>query len=259
MKRVLSIIVIALVAASCSSPVKRYIKKDFSRTVRENQLENEIKEETSRLSKTLSDMALDENPDAKQGQDLVAQAKKLEKEIYSRLKSYKRTGDYSYIYNIADDGEKCDAMMEKGERLLKKARPYINHKDKQIKALISAINEVDAEELMNMKDLEKAEDLTEEYIFNHVIGTPENMVTASSDEIKSISEDYLTNYFIANPTPTVKGCKYRKDDDSWFISLSDGKCYTLHAIKVGGGEFLYNYSEAEGLISGAGRDKNKKD
>jgi hypothetical protein len=246
---------------ACSSPVEKYIVNDFARVVREDGLDEELKVEANRLSSALNDLAAEANPEAKEAKELAAKAKKWEQEIMTRLNNYKRTGDYSYIINIYNDGEQCEAMAAKANRLANKARPYEKHKEKQIKAFVDALDEVDGVSLMNSADLEKDDSVTVQYVFNHVVGTPAKMVTASEETLDSLATVVLTNYFIENPTPTVKAHKYQKDKKCWYITLSDDTHYYLNAIKCDNGEYDYEYEEAENSLSlssvSSGKSKGK--
>lgn len=260
MKRLSTLALCALMAA-CSSPVEKYIVNDFARVVREDRLEEELQAEATLLSSMLDDMAAEANPEAKEAKELAAKAKKWEQEIMTRLNNYKRTGDYSYIINIYNDGEQCEAMAAKAERLAKKARPYEKHKEKQIKAFIDALGDVDGISLMNSTDLIKDDSVTVHYVFNHVIGTPANMITASEETLDSIAIVVLSNYFIDHPTPAIKAHKYQKDKKCWYITLTDDTHYYLNAIKCDNGEYDYEYEEAENSLSfsstSSGKSKGK--
>lgn len=256
MKR-LSIFALCALMAACSSPVEKYIVNDFARAVREDGLEEEVQAEAILFSSMLNDMADEANPEAKEAKELAAKAKKWEQEIMTRLNNYKRTGDYSYIINIYDDGEQCDAMAAKAERLARKARPYEKHKERQIKAFIDALGDVDGISLMNSTDLVKDDSVTVQYVFNHVIGTPANMITASEETLDSIATVVLSNYFIDHPTPTVKARKYQKDKKCWYITLTDDTHYYLNAIKCDNGEYDYEYEKAENSLSFSSISSNK--
>lgn len=245
MKRI-SILVLCAMTAACSSPVEKYIVKDFARVVREDSIEEELQAEATRLSSALNDLAAEANPEAK---ELAAKAKRWEQEIMTRLNNYKRTGDYGYIINIYNDGEQCEAMAAKANRLASKARPYEKHKEKQIKAFVDALSEVDGVSVMNSTALEKDDSVTVQYVFNHVIGTPAHMVTASEETLDSLATAVLVNYFIDNPTPAVKAHKYMKDNKYWYITLTDGTHYYLNAIKCDNGEYDYEYEEAKNSLS----------
>lgn len=249
MKKYIVILFLCLFASACSSKVEKYIKSDFAGVVRKDGLETEMQTEISRITDLLEGMADVANPDEKTSRELLAKYKKMGQDITSRLNSYKRTGDYNYIWGIAQDAEECDALKVKADRLAQKARPYTKHKDKQIKALVAAFNEVDAEALMDSASLVKNDSISVEYIFNHILGVPANMVTASEDEIKEIATATLSNYFIDHPTPTVKAHKFQKDKDCWYISLSDDTHYYLRAIKCDDGEYEYDYTKAEDSFS----------
>lgn len=257
----LSILALCALMAACSSPIEKYIVNDFARVVREDGLEEELQAEATRLAAELNDLAAEANPEAKEAKELAAKAKKWEQEIMTRLNNYKRTGDYNYIINIYNDGEQCDAMAAKANRLANKARPYEKHKDKQIKAFVDALGEVDGVSLMNSTDLEKDDSVTVQYVFNHVVGTPANMVTASEETLDSLATVVLSNYFIDNPTPTVKAHKYQKDKKCWYITLTDDTHYYLNAIKCDNGEYDYEYEEAENSLSfssvSSGKSKGK--
>ena len=254
----LSILALCALVASCSSPVEKYIVNDFARVVREDGLQDELQAEVTHLSSMLNDMAAEANPEAKEAKELAAKAKKWGQEIMTRLNNYKRTGDYSYIVNIANDAENCDAMEAKANRLANKARPYEKHKEKQINAFVDALGDIDGVSLMNSTNLVKDESVTIQYVFNHVIGTPANMVTASEETLDSIATVVLTNYFIDNPTPTVKAHKYQKDNKCWYITLSDDTHYYLKAIKCDNGEYDYEYQEAENSMSFSSKTSDKK-
>ena len=204
----LSILALCVLAASCSSPVEKYIVNDFARVVREDGLRGEIGTEAARWSSMLNDMAADANPEAKEAKELSAKGKRMEQEIKTRLINYKRTGDYNYIINIYNDGEECEAILAKAKRLANKSRPYEKHKEKQIKAFVEALTEVDGLSLMNSSDIVKDDSVTVEYVFRHVIGVPDNMVTASEETLESIATSVLSNYFAEHPTATVKAHKY---------------------------------------------------
>ena len=103
MKKVFYSICIALFVMSCSSPVEEYIKNDFARVVREDALTEEVQSEINRVVSLLENLADEANPDAKQSKELEAKAKKLEREIETRMNNYNRTGSYSYIVNIYND------------------------------------------------------------------------------------------------------------------------------------------------------------
>lgn len=245
MKKLLNCICISLLVMSCSSPVEEYIKNDFARVVREDGLDVEVQNEINRVVGILGEMADEANPDAKQSRELAAKADKLLREIKSRMNSYERTGSYSYIINIAIDADRCDEMSAKAQRLANKARPYTNHKDKQIKSLVQAFGSVDARTLMNSQDLVKDDSVTIEHIFNNAIGTPANMITLSEEDLEDIATAYLENYFVDNPTQTVLAYKYQKDNDRWYITLSDDTQYFLSAIKYGKGEYAYQYVQTD--------------
>lgn len=249
MKKVLYSICIALFVMSCSSPVEEYIKNDFARVVREDALTEEVQSEINRVVSLLENMADEANPDAKQSKELEAKAKKLEREIETRMNNYNRTGSYSYIINIYNDAERCDEMYAKANRMAKKAKPYTNHKDKQVANLIQALSDVDAKALMNSQDLVKDDSLTVEGVFNKAIGVPANMITLTEEELEEIATAYLTNYFIDNPTQTVLAYKHQKDNDRWYITLSDDTQYFLSAIKSGKGEYVYQYVKTDDPFS----------
>ena len=249
MKKVFYSICVSLFVMSCSSPVEKYIENDFARVVREDALSEEVQSEINRVVSLLEHMADEANPDAKQSKELAAKAKKLEKEIKTRLDNYNRTGSYSYIVNIYYDAEECDEMSAKAERLAKKAKPYTNHKDKQINLLSQALSDIDAETLMNSQDLVKNDSVTVEYLFKSAIGVPSNMISLSEEKLEDIAIAYLTNYFIDNPTQTVLAYKYQKENDRWYITLSDDTQYFLSAIKSGKGEYVYQYVKTDDPFS----------
>ena len=257
----LSILALCTLMAACSSPVEKYIVNDFARVVREDGLDDELEAEVNRLSAALNDLAAEANPEAKEAKELAAKAKKLEKELMARLNNYKRTGDYSYIYNIYPEVERGEAMSDKANRLANKARPYEKHKDKQIKAFMDALDEVDGLALLNSTELEKDDSVSVQYVFNHIIGTPADMVTADEETLDSLATIVLSNYFIDNPTPKVKAHKYQKDKKCWYITLTDDTHYYLNAIKCDDGEYDYEYEEAENSLSfssvSSGKSKGK--
>ena len=249
MKKPFVLLFLCVLASACSSAVEKYIQNDFARTVRENGLEAEMHTEISSLTATLEEIADTVNPDEKTSREMLAKYKKMGQEIESRLKSYKRTGNYDYIWGIAQDAEECDALKVKADRLASKARPFTNHKNKQIKAFVSALKQVDAKALLNEENLVKNDSITVEYIFKHIIGGPNEMVTASEEELESVATAFLTNYFIDHPTPTIKTHTFQKDKDCWYISLSDGTRYYLRATKCDNGEYEYDYIPAEDAFS----------
>lgn len=249
MKKYVLICLLLLTVVSCTSPVEDYIKNDFARVVREVALVDEVQNEIDRVTVKLEELADEANPEAKQAKELKAKASKLEKEIKSRMDSYNRTGSYSYIINIAYDAEECDEMYAKAKRLEKKSKPYTNHKNKQIGTLSEAFRNVDAKSLMNSENLVKNDSVTVEYIFNQVIGKPANMSNLSEKEIEDIVVAYMTNYFIDNPTPTVSAYKFQKENDRWYITLSDEIQYFLLAIKQDNGEYAYQYVKTENPFS----------
>lgn len=244
MKRI-SIIVLLFFAVSCSSPVEKYIKKDFARVVREDALDEEVQDEIDRLVALFEDLADKANLDAKQARELKAKADKWEKEIYSRLESYKRTGHYSYIINISNEADECDAMHVRANSLARKAKPYTNHKDKQIMRVVQYLCNVDAKALMNSTDLVRNDSITVEFIFDKVFGTPSMMANPSEEELEDLAVAYMTNYFLDTPTPTVLAYKFQKKDDRWYITLSDDTQYFLSAIKYGKGDYSYQYVETD--------------
>ena len=238
-----TVILLCCLAVACTSPVENYIVNDFARVVRVDNLGAEITAEADNLASELNALAAEANPEANEGRELLAKAKKLEQEINSRLISYKRTGDYNYIYNIANDGDRCDQMYEKANRLIQKTKPYETHKDKQIKAFKEAVFELPYYDYVEDDEvLEKVDSVDVNYVFNHLVGTPGNKVTLSEDEIRELAKAVIKNYFIDNPTPTIKAHKYQKADDFWYISLSNGAHYHLRAIKCDNGEYEYSYT-----------------
>ena len=241
----ISVLALLLFAVSCSSPVEKYIKNDFARVVRENALDEEVHNEIDRVIALFEDLADKANPDAKQAKELKAKADKWEKEIYSRLNSYKRTGSYRYIINIANDADECDAMHARANSLAKKAKPYTSHKDKQIKRVVQCLSNVDALVLMNSADLIKNDSVTVEFIFNKVFGTPAKMANPSDTEIEELALAYMTNYFIENPNQTVLTYKFQKKEDRWYIQLSNETQYFLSAIKYGKGQYSYQYVQTD--------------
>lgn len=254
----LMIFALCALAASCSSPVEKYIANDFSRVVREEGLQEEIQEEVKRWSSLLGEMASEANPEAKEAKELAAKAKKMEQELKTRVNNYNRTGNYSYIINIANDADNCDAMAAKAERLANKARPYEKHKEAQIKAFAASIEAVDAVSLMSASDLAEDSSVDAQFVFNHIIGVPENKVTASKETLDSIATIVLTNYFISHPTPTVKAHKYQKDEECWYITLTDDTHYYLSAIKCDNGEYDYEYQKTEGSMTLSTKSSGKK-
>lgn len=248
MKRI-SIIALLFFAVSCSSPVEKYIKNDFARVVREDALDDEVQDEIDRMVALFEDLADKANPDAKQAKELKAKADKMEREIYSRMDSYKRTGSYSYIINIVNDADECEAMQARANSLAKKAKPYTNHKDKQIKSVVQGLSNVDAKALMNSADLIKNDSVTVEFIFDKVFGTPAKMANPSDTEIEELALAYMTNYFIENPTQTVLAYKYQKKEDRWYIQLSNETQYFLSAIKYGKGQYSYQYVQTDDPFS----------
>lgn len=248
MKRI-SIIALLFMAVSCSSPVEKYIKNDFARVVREDALDEEVQDEIDRLISLFEDLADKANPDAKQAKELKAKADKMEREIYSRMDSYNRTGSYSYIINIVNDADECDAMQARANSLAKKAKPYNNHKDKQIKSVVQYLNNVDAKTLMNSSNLVKNDSVTVELLFDKVFGTPAKMANPSEQDLEDLTVAYMTNYFLDNPTPTVLAYKFQKKEDRWYITLSDETQYFLSAIKYGKGEYSYQYVETDDPFS----------
>ena len=238
--RNVSIALLCLIVASCSSPVEKYIKNDFARVVREDGLKEEIKNEENRFVDALEEMVSAACPEQKASQELMAQFKKMESDITSRLNSYKRTGDYGYIYGIGADVDKAEAIEAKANRLSQKARPYINHKTKQIKAFRKSFENLDGLEILYADDNVKI-DSVEQSIFKSIIGYPDNMITASPAQMEESAEQALKSYFAEHPTPTVKTHKYKKDSKCWFITLSDGSKYLLSATKTDDGEYEYEY------------------
>lgn len=243
------LLAILLFAVSCTSPVENYIKNDFSRVVREDNLEYEVDTEIERIAAQMNEMAVEANPDAKESERLMAEAQRLKRDIESRLESFKRTGSYSYIVAICDDEDNANAMYSKSQRLKNKAKPYIVHVEKQLQAFTEALNDVECEELMNSVNLVKNDSVTPEYIFNNVVGVPGNFANPTEDELDNIALAALTNYFIDNPTPVIKISKYQKEYKNWYIQLSNDKHYLLNAMKCDNGDYEYEYKEVEDSFS----------
>ena len=250
MKRI-PIILLLFTLVACSSPVEKYIENDFARVVRENALDEEVQNEINRVVNELENMADVANPEAKEAKELAAKANKLNQEITSRLSSYKRTGSYSYIINIGHDVENFEAMSAKARKLEKKAKPYTDHKNKQIKSLVDAFHNVDTKALMNSQDLVKNESVTVENIFNQAFGDPANMVSLSEEELSNLASAYMTNYFVDNPTKSVLAYKFQKNSDRLYIKLSDETQYFLSAIECGNGEYSYQYIQTNDPFQGA--------
>lgn len=255
----IAIVTILLLATACSSPVEDFIKNDFTRTVRENALEKEIETEVERIVTQMELMALEANKEAKEGEELMAKAQKMKKEIESRLDSYSRTGNYRYIINIAYDEEECNALYAKAQRLKKKAKPYTDHALRQIEAFAYSLANVDSKAIMNSANLVKDDSVTLEYIFNKVVGVPSAFVNPEAEELESIAVAVLTNYFIDNPTPVVIFSEYQKKNGYWSIKLSNEKHYLLRATKCNDGEYDYEYKEVEdSFVKNSGEnDKNE--
>ena len=226
--------------------IKKYIKNDFARVVRENQLGTELSQEADLIEDQLNHLASEANTEAREGKETMAKAKKLENEIMSRLYSYKRTGDYDYIINIANDGDRCEQLYAKANRLIQKAKPYEVHKDKQIKAFKEAILMVPYYDYLAGKVvLEKVDSVDISHVFQYLVGSPSDKASPSEEQIKELAKSVIINYFIDTPTPTVKAYKYQKADDDWYISLSNGTHYLLRAVKCENGEFEYTYTQAD--------------
>ena len=175
MKKYFVLILCAAVAA-CSSPVEEYIINEFANTVREDDLQEEIKTEVDRWSSLLNDMAVEANPVAKEAKELESKAKRMEQEIETRLRNYERTGDYSYIINIYGDGEKCEAMYNKADQLSRKARPYEKHKTAQIKEFSGAINGLDGLAIFHSSASSKDDAVTEQYVLEHLVHQTQKQV-----------------------------------------------------------------------------------
>ena len=222
---------------------------DFPLSVRLEGIQDEIQDEASRWSSLLDNMASQANPEAKEAKDLAAKAKRTEKELYTRLNNYNRTGDYSYIINIVRDAEDCDEMAAKADRLARKVKPYVNHTNKQIKAFQDAILRVDGAHLISSGYLTADTSIDEQFIFEHVIGVPDKMMNPTEATLDSLATAVLTNYFADNPTPTVTVHQYQKDKKCWYISLSDETHYYLSAVKCDNGEYEYEYQEADNSLS----------
>lgn len=251
----IAIIALLLLATACSSPVEEYIKNDFSRIVREEGLDEEVEAEIERIIAQMKEMAVEANPDAKESEKLMAEYQRIKRDVESRMSSYERTGNYNYIIGIAGDAEKGDALYAKAQRLKKKVKPYINHVDKQVDAFTEALSCVEHETMMNSTNLVKNDSVTMEYIFNNVIGVPESFANPGEEELENIAVAVLTNYFIDNPTPVVKISKYQKDDENWYIKLSNDRHYLLNAIKCDNGEYDFEYKEVDDSFD---KNSNKK-
>ena len=115
--------------------------------------------------------------------------------------------------------------------------------------MIEAFDAVDYEALMFSTTLTKDENITIEYVFNQLIGTPKAMAKPTEEEVANIANAILTNYFSENPTPTVKAHEYLKDVECWNVILSNDVQYMLKATKCDNGEYDYRYSVVEDAFS----------
>lgn len=242
MKR-LSIIAIAalLFAVGCTSKVESYIHNEFPRVVRAEGLKKELSAEIKRMSTVLKEMATEADPNAKKGQALAAKANQMDKNISSRIDKFRRTGDYSYVSGIYNAVEAQEGVLSQSQSYKRKAQPYINHTNKQIKRLTTALNSIDALPLLSVENLAKVDSVGIEYVFTRLIGLPGDLANLEDAEVQTMAVAVLTNYLVDNPTPTIKSCEYREDMDNWDIVLSNDVHYTLNAIECSNGEYEYQY------------------
>ena len=234
---------------SCTSPAEEFIQNEFATTVRLDALEEEIENEITSIVDSLNNMAEKANPDALESKRLEQLYKKAKRDIDTRMNNYNRTGSYTYIIGIYNDAEIAEANLAKSRKLKKKAQSYINHTKKQVEALVEALNAVDSEKLALSTTLVKNEKVSIDTIFKNIIGTPKALANPTKEDIESAALTILTNYFVDNPTSTVKAFEYKKSDDHWLVILSNNAEYVVRAIKCTDGEYDYQYSEVESTFT----------
>lgn len=247
----LAIVAFALLgfAVACTSPAEKYIQNEFATDVRLDALDDEMDNAIASIVCSLNDMSEEANPDAKESKRLAQSYEKAKRDIETRVNNYQRTGSYSYIINIYGDAEKAEADYAKSQRLKKKAQPYINHTKKQVDALTKAIKALDSKKLMLSTTLVKNDQVSMEYIFNNIIGSPAAMANPTAEEIDSIALATLTNYFVENPTPTVKAYEFKKNNDQWYVILSNDAEYFVRAIECSNGEYDFRYAKVESAFT----------
>ena len=229
---------VGILVTACSSPVDKFIKDEFAHRVRVDNLVTEVQGVSDHYKQSLKEIAYEKNPQISEYEALDAQGKKMEKDIMSRLNAYKRTGDYSYIINIYPDGEKCEAIQDKARRLGNKVRPFLKHVEKQSKAFSGALSSVKAVELI---DNDTAVEIDENYVYDCLVGMLDSLKTPADEEIDTLALKVLSNYFNTHRTPSVTASKRQKNEDRWYVSLSDNTHYYVRAIKRDDGEYEYEY------------------
>ena len=236
-------------AVACSSPVEKYIENDFAHVVRQDNLDNEIKDEIKRITDSLTNLSKTLYPEIKEYSTLKAQADRMEKDLRTRVANFNRTRNYKYIVNIGPDNDKYMAIRAKANKAGNKARPFTNHQSKQMKALKAAMNEVDAKALLNTPELEKNATMTMEYILTNLVGAPNNLAKPTAEDVKLFAKELITSYLVDNPTPTIKAYNFQKEQKIWYVSLTDGTQYFLSAIKCEDGSYDYQYKVTDNPFS----------
>lgn len=243
----ISIISLLFFIVACSSPVEDYIKNEFPRKVREDGITEEIRLEKARIYDSIVVLVAESNLAAKEAESAYAQYKAIKRDVETRVSKFNRTGNYSYIVAIAQDADKGEALYAKSQKLKKQAKPYTDHSSKQLKKLFQSLSSIDGESLMSYEDFVKTDSVTVGSIFSNVIGVPGCFANPSDEEIYNMAVAALKNYMVDNPTPTVKAYEHR-EDDSWYILLSNDTHFLLHAVKCADGQYSYQYKKVDNYV-----------
>ena len=236
-------------AVACTSPVETYIQNEFTTTIRLDGLNDEVDAEIENIVAILNRMSEDANLDAKESKRLAQSYEKAERDIETRYNNYKRTNNWIGFFSLSDAIDEANAVLAKSQRLKKKAQPYINHTKKQVDALTEALKSVDSKKLLLSANLVKNEEYSVERVFNIIIGTPSALAKPTKEDVDSIAQVALTNYFIENPTPTIKAYEFKKKNNHWQIILSNDTEYLMRAIKCIDGKYDYKYSKVESVVT----------
>lgn len=245
-KQLFSVITLSLLFVSCSSEVEKYIENDFSTKVRTDNLREELISECDRFFGVMNELKAEALKDHLPKYDsLLNRYNFIRKDIENRYRAIRFGTIVEYVmkhgYVVMDEYEReRDRTKRNANELEKIIKPYLNYTNQKMAEFRTNVESF-ADSVVDFSSFKQNPEITDQFIFDEMLGNLTNTKNVSKDVVDNLAKDFVANYFASHPTPDVSSYEYQKEDDRWYIRLTNSKKFFLKAIKNMNGGYDYEY------------------